>query len=176
MEELKKEIKDYKKNYINEDFKHKFFHKITKHIDYCFLEAIIVSKKYKFYKENNKNIINKFKMIYYGYLNNKNVFKYGIEIRGRVGKKLRIYHSNIVINNNAILGDNVKLHGNNCIGNNGISEDAPIIGDNVDIGFGAIIIGGIKIANNINIGAGAVVNKNFLEEGITIAGVPAVQK
>lgn len=41
------------------------------------------------------------------------------------------------------------------------------------IASGARIIGDISIASNIAIGANAVVTKSFLEEGITIAGIPA---
>ncbi len=90
------------------------------------------------------------------------------------GKGLTIYHhGTIIVNPNARIGENCKLHGNNCIGNDGQSEGVPEIGDNVDIGFGASIIGDIKIANNIKIGAGAVVTKSFLEENITLVGIPA---
>lgn len=49
----------------------------------------------------------------------------------------------------------------------------PHIGNNVFIGPGAVIVGDIKIADNIAIGANSFVNKSFLEEGITIARVPA---
>ena len=52
-------------------------------------------------------------------------------------------------------------------------DDSPIIGDNVFIASGARILGTVQIANNIAIGANAVVTKSFLEESITIAGVPA---
>lgn len=40
-------------------------------------------------------------------------------------------------------------------------------------GYGSVIIGNVKIADNIRIGANSVVTKTFMEEGITIAGVPA---
>lgn len=87
---------------------------------------------------------------------------------------LTIYHhGSIIVNNEARIGKNCKLHGNNCIGNNGVTSGCPKIGNNVDIGFGAVIIGDIIIADNIKIGANAVVNKSFTEHGITIAGVPA---
>ena len=87
---------------------------------------------------------------------------------------LLIYHSNgNVVNKNARVGKNCKIHGNICIGNNGISEDTPIIGDNVDIGIGAKIIGKVQIANNIRIGANSVVTKSFTKENTVIAGIPA---
>ncbi|WP_455542984.1 serine O-acetyltransferase [Intestinibacter sp.] len=90
------------------------------------------------------------------------------------GKALKIWHyGNIVINYNAVIGDNCTFHGNNCIGNNGLNDKCPVIGNNVSIGYGATIIGDIRIADNVKIAAGAVVNKTFDEPNITIAGVPA---
>ena len=92
-----------------------------------------------------------------------------------IDEGLIIYHyGNIVINSNAKIGKNCKLHGNNCIGNDGKNIDiAPIIGDNVDIGYGANIIGDVKIGNNVKIGASACVVNSFNESNITLVGVPA---
>ena len=87
---------------------------------------------------------------------------------------LTIYHHGcIIVNSEARIGKNCRLHGNNCIGNNGVSNACPRLGDNIDVGFGAVIIGDITLADNIKIGANAVVNKSFSEPGITLAGVPA---
>lgn len=91
------------------------------------------------------------------------------------GEGLLIYHvaGGIVVNSNARIGKNCHLHGNNCIGNNGKEKEAPIIGDNCTLGVGAKVIGGIKLGNDINIAAGAVVVKSCIEDGVTLAGVPA---
>lgn len=99
----------------------------------------------------------------------------GILIAGNCfGKGLQVYHhGTIIVNPNARIGENCKLHGNNCIGNNGQTEDVPVLGNNIDVGFGACIIGGVKLADNIKIGANAVVTKSFEEEGITLVGIPA---
>ena len=83
------------------------------------------------------------------------------------------HHGTVIINPDAKIGKNCKLHGNNCIGNNGKENLNPIIGDNVDIGFGAVIIGNVVLADGIIVGANAVVNKSFTTPGVTIAGVPA---
>lgn len=89
------------------------------------------------------------------------------------GPGLSIAHyGTIVVNSNARIGRNCRIQEGVCIGASG-GKKAPIIGDNVFIGSGAKIIGDIEIGNNIAIGAGAVVTKTFLEDGITIAGVPA---
>lgn len=87
---------------------------------------------------------------------------------------LTIYHaSSIIVNKNAKIGKNCKLHGMNCIGNSGISDDCPLIGDNVDISIGSIIIGDVNIASNTIIGANSVVNKSIFEENCIFAGSPA---
>lgn len=80
----------------------------------------------------------------------------------------------IIINPYARIGMNCRLHvGVNIGADARIAENAPIIGNNVYIGPGAKIFGKISIANNIAIGANAVVNKSFLEENISIGGIPA---
>lgn len=101
--------------------------------------------------------------------------KLGITIpEGVFQRGLHIWHyGNIVVNGQARVGENCILHGDNCIGNDGYDNLAPVIGNNVDIGVGAKIIGNVTIADNIKIGAGAVVVNSFLEEGVTICGVPA---
>ena len=116
--------------------------------------------------------------LYYTKKKNKLGNKLGFYIGGDVfdvGLVL-FHHGTIIVNGNAVVGKNCKLHGNNCIGNNGKDSCAPILGDTIDIGFGASIIGNVKLASNIKIGAGAVVTKSFSEEGITLVGVPAHKK
>lgn len=104
-------------------------------------------------------------------LGNKLGFEVSTEL---IGKGLKIYHFNNVINSGAIIGENLHLHGCNVIGNAGANDlRCPIIGNNVMMGAGAKVIGNITIADNIKIGAGAVVVTSFTEPGITIGGVPA---
>ncbi len=93
---------------------------------------------------------------------------------GNFGKGLLIFHSGIVVNSKATIGDNCILHGNNCIGNIGVKSSAvPVLGDSVDIGFGAVVVGGVELADGVVIGSNAVVNKSFLEPNSKIVGVPA---
>lgn len=91
------------------------------------------------------------------------------------GPGLAIAHyGSIVVNKNAKIGKNCRIHENTTIGANGYySNKAPQIGDNVYIATGARIIGEISIADNVVIGANAVVVKSILEPGTTWAGVPA---
>lgn len=101
--------------------------------------------------------------------------KLGLEVSTElIGKGLKIYHFNNVINSGAIIGENLHLHGCNVIGNAGANDlRCPIIGNNVMMGAGAKVIGNVTIADNIKIGAGAVVVTSFTEPGIIIGGVPA---
>lgn len=91
-----------------------------------------------------------------------------------IGPGLSIAHyGTIVINSNASIGKNLRIQEGVTIGATSGSHKAPHIGNNVFIGSGAKLIGEILISNDTAIGAGSVVTKTFLEEGITIAGIPA---
>ena len=79
----------------------------------------------------------------------------------------------VVIQESAVLGNNVKVLTNVTIGGKK-NKGVPVIGDNVEIGTGASILGGVKIGNGAVIGAGAVVVTD-VPEGAVFAGVPAKQ-
>ncbi len=178
------DIIKYEKNvYSNYMFKSKIrriMATIKEEPVYEIMKWQILSRKTDYYKyriDNNPSVIEKIKYIYYIKRRN-NISKYlGLEIEtGNIGKGLMIYHyaGGIVINGNSIIGENCHLHGNNCIGNAGPNNlRCPIIGNNVMIGVGAKIIGNVKIVDNVKIAAGAVVIKDILEEGCTVAGIPA---
>lgn len=99
--------------------------------------------------------------------------KFGMYIMGGVkaGYGLYLGHgTGIVINETAIIGNNVNISQFVSIGSNeGIAAK---IGDNVYIGPMCCIVEDVQIGNNVTIGAGAVVTKS-VQEGVTIAGVPA---
>ena len=137
---------------------------------------LLLSRKTDFYfqSKNAGGFVNTILYLYYVSKKNRLGEKLGLEIETtNIKPGLLIYHYNIVINGNSQLGKNCHLHGNNCIGNDGKSNECPVIGDNVSLGVGAVVIGNVIIANNIKIAAGAVVVNSFLEEGITIGGIPA---
>ena len=83
------------------------------------------------------------------------------------------HYGHIVVNTNAKIGKNCRIHEGVNIGATNGSEKAPVIGNNVFIGTGAKIIGDVSIADNVAIGANAVVVKSITEPGTTWAGVPA---
>lgn len=115
--------------------------------------------------------------LWYSYRYHKKSLDLGLEICSRnIGKGLMVYHhaGGIVVNGNSVIGENCHFHGNNCVGNAGPGDlSCPIIGDNVMLGVGAKIIGNVRVADNVKVAAGAVVVHDVLEEGCTVAGVPA---
>ncbi len=91
-----------------------------------------------------------------------------------IGKGFSLPHyGSIVINSNAIIGENFKCHvGVNIGATNGKPEVAKI-GNNVYAGPGVKIVGNINIDDNVVLAANAVVVKNIDEPGTTWGGVPA---
>lgn len=87
-----------------------------------------------------------------------------LHYKTKVGKGLIIYHGqSLVVNPEAILGNNIVLRHGVTIGNfekNNIVSGSPILGDNVKIGCGAVVLGEIKIGNNVEIYANAIVTKS----------------
>ena len=92
----------------------------------------------------------------------------------RVGKGARLGHRGIavVINRDAIIGENVLIRAHVTIGKKSPEGRAPVIGDNVEIGDGAKIIGEVRVGNDAVIGANAVVLKD-VPPGSLAVGVPA---
>lgn len=129
-----------------------------------------------FLTQNRKK--NKFLILFFiKWMRRHYSFKYGIQIPGitQIGKGFYIGHfGTIVVNSNAIIGDNVNISHGVTIGqtNRGKNKGAPIIGNEVYIGPGAIIIGNVKIGSRAAIGANAVVTQD-VPEGAVVGGVPA---
>lgn len=98
--------------------------------------------------------------------------RYGIQIPSitEIGYGFYIGHGiGIVINETAIIGNNVNLSQFTTIGAHGKAAE---IGNNVYIGPSVCIVNDVKIFDNSTIGAGAVVVKD-VPENSTVAGVPA---
>ena len=90
------------------------------------------------------------------------------------GKGLWISHVfPLCMNGNVTIGEYCRIMPNVSVIGDDEFDYAPVVGDHVTLGIGCTLIGGIRLADGITVGAGAVVTKDFLEPGITIAGVPA---
>ncbi len=87
------------------------------------------------------------------------------------GPGLSIAHwGTIVINPNARIGANCRIHPGTSIGE--YKGGSPQIGDDCYIGPGAKLFGPITLGNRVQIGANAVVTKSFPSD-VVLAGVPA---
>lgn len=77
-------------------------------------------------------------LCYLWYIRRRNVLgnRLGLEMSTElIGKGHMIYHFNNVINTNAVIGENLHLHGGNVIGNAGNGDmRCPVIGNNVMMG------------------------------------------
>ena len=146
---------------------------------YCVLRdpCYFIAKYIRLLRAEEYHFNTKHRLRYMVALARKNALgnKLGFKIpRNTMGPGLTIYHhGEIIINEDARVGADCKLHGGNCIGNNGKTQAAPMIGDHLDLGIGAKIIGGVVLGNNVTVGANAVVTKSFCEEGVTLVGIPA---
>lgn len=91
------------------------------------------------------------------------------------GAGLSIAHRGpIIVNPNARIGENCRVHSCVNIGTAAGTQDAaPTLGDDCYIGPGAKLFGPIQIANGVAIAAQAVVNKSCDRANVTLAGVPA---
>lgn len=144
------------------DYEIMLFKTCLRRAEYCFNTA--AKNKFRFlqalYWERRKNTLG---------------YRLGIEIDiNCFDSGLTIYHGGgIVVNPNARIGKNCKLHGGNCIGNNGKTSAVPVLGNNIDLGFGACVIGDVRLSDGIVVGCNAVVVKNCEKPSAVLAGIPA---
>lgn len=156
----------------NEGFFNKIMDVLSPNLIWKFEKLL---RKVEYFKNCKNSGISKLYFYYLKYKFKKISVKLGFSIPPNVfGPGLAIVHyGTIVINGNAKIGANCRMHACVNIGASGGEDEAPQLGDNVYIAPGAKIYGNISIANNTAIGANAVVNKSFNKENTVIAGVPA---
>ncbi|MDD3139526.1 MAG: hypothetical protein PHX08_11210 [Lachnospiraceae bacterium] len=174
----KKDLKEL----IRED-KEYYFGKSTKHIArflthnplYRRGKYIITCRKLGYHNSRNGMV---YKVLALYYQHKKNILGEKLHIEfgsNEFGRRLRIYHNDIIVNAGAVIGDNCEFYGNNCVGNKGSKFEslaAPVIGNNVSFGVGANAIGKITICNNVQISSMSLENKSITEEGL-YGGIPA---
>lgn len=177
MNKKMREIMDEDKEYYYGGRAKRIYRMLTHNPLYRRGKYIIVARKAGYYSLHSNSILNKFLFLYY--TRKKNILgeKLGIELGpNKFGRRLKIYHNNIVVNGGVIIGDDCELYGDNCIGNKGSSSkplDAPTLGNNVSLGVGAKAIGKIQIADNVKVSSMSLVNNNLNEKGALYGGIPA---
>jgi len=134
----------------------------------------IILRKYEYWFNKTDGIIVNVIRNFYKLKWHRWCVKLGISIGPNVcGKGLSIAHINgIQINGAARVGENLRIQECVTIGASG-GEAAPQIGNNVYLASGCKILGNVTIADNCVVGANAVVVNDIVEEGISVAGVPA---
>lgn len=134
-------------------------------------------RKLEYYENVGRkhSLFGKLLWLYYKIKHRRKGLKLGFSIAPNCfGPGLSIAHyGNIVVNSNARIGANCRLHSSVNIGASAGSKEAPHLGDNIYIGPGAILFGSITIADNVTIGANATVNKSCNEQYVVLAGSPA---
>jgi serine O-acetyltransferase len=93
-----------------------------------------------------------------------------------IGHSFYIGHfGGVIINSNAVIGDNCNISQGVTIGVSGQGEKrgVPVIGNEVYIGANAVVAGKITVGNNVLIGACSMVNSS-VEDGVVVSGVPAL--
>ncbi|MCI4671339.1 MAG: serine acetyltransferase [Bacteroidia bacterium] len=132
-------------------------------------------RKVEFHTNRKKGLLGKVVFAYHKYHFRRLSLRLGFSIPPNCfGPGLAIVHyGTIVVNSNARIGANCRIHVCTNIGASGGKPEAPQIGDNVYIGPGAKIYGDIQLANNTAIAANAAVGKSFFEENTLIGGIPA---
>ena len=132
-------------------------------------------RKCEYYYNCRKDLLGKIRSRLLNYLFRKESIKMGFTIPLNTFEEgLCIWHyGTITVNTKARIGKNCRISEGVNIGDS--RGASPTIGDNVFICTGAKIFGNVTVANDVIIGANSVVNKNISEEGITVAGIPAVK-
>lgn len=86
------------------------------------------------------------------------------------------HHSGIIINAQAVIGENCNISQGVTIGVSGRGDKrgVPVIGNHVYIGANATVAGSVKIGDKAVIGANSLVVKD-VDAGTTVVGVPAIK-
>ena len=129
---------------------------------------VYIKRKCEYWRKKNKLFFIFWRIIYQKYK-----IKYLIDIPAKavIGRGFKIEHiGGIVINPEAILGENVTILNNVLIGmeKRGKRAGNPQIGNRVYIAAGVVIVGKIKIGNNVLIAANSFINFDVPDNSIVI--------
>lgn len=126
------------------------------------LKYLKIYRKAKYYSDKGGSV-NKILSVWYSYLLFNYSVKFGYQINRNctVGLGLYLGHrGSIVVNGQAVLGNNVNLANGVTIGATprGERKGVPKIGDNVWIGANAVIVGNVTIGSDVLIAPNSFVN------------------
>ena len=144
-----------------------------------FLYALFTKRTFRivyYYRKANKSCLRFFYRKLFYRLSNKMTIE--IPHTVKIGKGLALGHySSIVINQRAVLGDDVTLSHGVTIGSvrSGKRAGAPTIGNQVYIAANATIVGGVKIGNRVLIAANSFVDFDVPDDSLVL-GNPGVIK
>lgn len=135
-----------------------------------------MNRVYRLYKKMNRSKSKIIKKIVHFYL--RSVYTCDIMPSTIIGEGAYFAHQGlgVVINQDAVIGDNVKIGAHVIIGGRNGNPKVPVIGDNVEIGGGAILLGDISIGNNAIIGAGTVVLESVPDNAVVVGNPGKVIK
>ena len=176
----RKTISDKKEliEYLEQDAKANYRHSIKPRKSgddiWKFIRCLRYLQYYDAAREKNK-------LIYIPFIIKRRYFRklamklgFSISWTTYIGKGFSLPHyGSIVINPNAVIGENFKCHVGVNIGATNGRPEVTRIGNNVYAGPGVKIVGDIDIADNVVLAANAVIVKSIDESGTTWGGVPA---
>lgn len=169
--QLRQVLKEERQLYLSKSTKKHLIYLFEKPLSYKIWKWQKVLRICEYWQSQKGTIAHLFLHYYKRRLFNRGT-KLNIEIYpGCFEKGLKIYHTGIIVNSHAQIGENCQLHGQNCIGNNGNNDICPRIGNGLNLGIGACIIGDVQLGHDSVIGAGSIVNKSFPDKSVII-GVP----
>ncbi|WP_035190165.1 serine acetyltransferase, partial [Ligilactobacillus equi] len=129
---------------------------------------IFIKRKCEFWRNRNKIFFIIWRLIYERY---KIKYMMDIPAKTKIGMGFKIEHiGGIVINPEAVLGENVSILNNVLIGSEkrGRRKGVPTIGNNVYLATNVVIVGNVKIGNNVLIAANTFVNFNVPDNSIVV--------
>lgn len=148
---------------------------VTRSDDYLPLLLVKCLRKYEFYLNQKRNVLNILPYLWYWWNFRRLRVKTGIMFfPNTIGEGLNLVHPGFRrIGVFSHIGKNCTILPNVLIGRKKTGEKADVfIGDNCYISTGVTILGPVAIGNNVIIGAGAVVTKDVPDNCI-VGGVPA---
>lgn len=147
-----------------------WLHKLKFRLTYSPIIVYLKHMRYCAYYSNSGGVISRIRFLYHFLRYKRLGIKLGFSIGYDVfGYGLHIPHyGTIVVNGDCKIGNYAVLHTSVCIGGAG-----KVVGDGIYVGTGAKVMGPIHLGDGVSIASQSLVNKNFTENHVLLAGMPA---